>query len=58
MRGRKIQGKTEFARLVKEKGLSLKEFAEKTGLNYKTIRQWSYGGNPVPKFVFKIIKLL
>ena len=55
-RGRKLQGKTEFSRLLMKKGLSLKEFCEKWGINYRSALQYSYGGQKTPKIFIKILE--
>ena len=54
--GRKLKGKTGFSRLLIEKGISLKEFCEKWGINYRSALQYSYGGQKTPKILINILK--
>ena len=57
-RGRKIQGKTLFSKLILEKGITLKKFAEMTGIHYVTARRWSAGLGTPPKIYIDYLKNL
>ena len=43
-------------KLIEESGLSVKEFSEKYGIPYNTVRQWSSGSRSAPDWLVNLFK--
>lgn len=42
--------------LIEESGLSIKEFSEKYGIPYNTVRQWHNGARSAPDWLVNLLK--
>jgi len=43
-------------KLIEESGLSIKEFSEKYGIPYNTVRQWYNGARSAPDWLVNLLK--